>query len=121
MLIADAAIREEGTGKVSLIGIFEQVNAAAFPCRHPALTVYAKMTDAIGTYDVGLELVYLDRETRIGEGQMTVEALSRLVAAEVIFRLSNLTFPAPGRYEFRLTANGRHVGSKSFAVAPAAS
>lgn len=52
---------------------------------------------------------------------MTVQAKSRLETAEVIFRLSNLTFPAPGRYEFRLTANGRHIGSKSFGVAQTAS
>jgi D-3-phosphoglycerate dehydrogenase len=116
MLVADAAIREEGTGKVSLIGIFEQIAAAVFPCRHHALAVYAKMTDAVGSYDVGLELVRLEAETRIGEGRATIQARSRLEAVEVIFHLGGLTFPAPGRYEFRLAANGRHVGSKSFTV-----
>jgi hypothetical protein len=119
MLVADMAIREEGTGKVSLIGIFEQIAAATFPCRHHALAVYAKMADAVGPYDLGLELVRLDAEARVGEGRATIHARSRLDAVEVVFHLGNLAFPGPGRYEFRLTANGRHVGSKSFTVVQA--
>jgi hypothetical protein len=40
MLICDQAIREEGTGKTSLIGIFEQIGARRFPVRHSSLAVY---------------------------------------------------------------------------------
>ena len=64
MLICDMAIREEGTGKVSLIGIFENVSATVFPARHPLLCVYCKLTDAQGDYAFRLELV---RAFRAGE------------------------------------------------------
>lgn len=44
-LICDYAIREEGTGKVSLVGVFENINARSFPVTHGLLCVYAKLTD----------------------------------------------------------------------------
>ena len=116
MLICDNTIREEGTGKVSLIGIFEAIFAAQFPVRHGLLCVYAKVTDAEGDYEIKLELVRLDDELTMGGGQARVTLADRMAPAEFVFQLPNLGFERPGRYEFRLFANGRWVGSKSFGV-----
>jgi hypothetical protein len=116
MLICDNAIREEGTGKVSLIGIFEKIRAGAFPVGHPSLSVYVKVTDAQGNYQLVLELVRVQDLTVIGRGEAAVSVETRLEAAEWIFNLSWLVFEKPGPYEFRLRANGRHVGSKTFEV-----
>ena len=101
MLVADVAIREEGTGKVSLIGIFDQIRAGTFPMSHGQLVVYARMTDAEGHYEFRLQLVRLEDD---------------LAAGEVIFQLGGLRFERAGRYEFRLHANGRYVGGCPFAV-----
>lgn len=116
MLIADLAIREEGTGKASLIGIFENVNAQSFPYRHNSLVVYAKMTDAEGPYDFTLELIRLEEATKIAEATVSAKAPDRMGVGELVLSLTNLVLPAPGLYEFRLLANGRHVGSKTFRV-----
>jgi len=116
MLIADLAIREEGTHKVSLIGIFENLRASRFPFRHPTMALYVKMTDAQGEYDMRIELLRLDDATRVVEARTDFHVLDRMKAAELVFVLNNLAFPEPGHYEFRLAANGRHVGSKSFVV-----
>ena len=35
---------------------------------------------------------------------------SRMGAHELTFMINRLVFEKPGRYEFRLFANGRHVG-----------
>src|SRR3972149_6201829 len=43
MLICDMTIREEVTGKTSLIGIFENIEARQFPVRQGLLCVYAKL------------------------------------------------------------------------------
>lgn len=40
MLLCDHTIREQGTGKVSLIGAFENISAAHFPLVHRAPSVY---------------------------------------------------------------------------------
>ena len=116
MLVADVAIREEGTGKVSLIGIFDQIRAGTFPMSHGQLVVYARMTDAEGHYEFRLQLVRLEDDLAIGEGVVQAEVSDRLAAGEVIFQLGGLRFERAGRYEFRLHANGRYVGGCPFAV-----
>lgn len=116
MLIADSAIREEGTQKTSLIGIFENITAAAFPCVHPTLAVYVKVTDAQGPYEFKLELIRLDDATKIAEVNAKAEAADRMSVGEMLFKFGNLRFAAPGLYEFRLLANDRFVGSKTFRV-----
>lgn len=60
MLLCDHIIREAGAGKVSLIGIFENISAARFPIVHRALSVYAKLGDAEGEYTIRLELMRLE-------------------------------------------------------------
>ena len=116
MLVCDLTIREERTGKISLIGVFENIAAPAFPTVHRALAVYAKLVDAEGDYDIRLELVRLDDARSVAEGRMTAKFADRMAASELIFDLENLGFERPGRYEFRLHANERFVASKSFTV-----
>jgi hypothetical protein len=115
-LICDYAIREEGTGKVSLIGIFENINVARFPSMHGLLCVYAKLTDAEGEYEIRLELVRLEDLAVIGRGALTMTIANRMAAAELVFQLGGLVFERPGRYEFRLYANDKSVAIKSFNV-----
>lgn len=113
MLVCDMAIREEGTGKVSLIGIFENINATSFPTLHPELSVYAKLTDAHGLH---LELIQLEKARIIASGETTITPSDRMGAVELNFNLHNLVFPEAGLYEFRLSANGKHVGAKTLRV-----
>ena len=68
MLLCDLTIREHGTGKMSLIGIFENISAARFPVVHRALTVYAKLADAEGDYAIRLELLRLDDSHMVAQG-----------------------------------------------------
>src|SRR3989442_11211587 len=56
MLICDNTIREEVTGKVSLIGIFAAIQSPAFPVVVPSLCVYLNVSDAQGRYRLRLEL-----------------------------------------------------------------
>ena len=74
MLLCDLTIREHGTGKMSLIGIFENISAARFPVVHRALTVYAKLADAEGEYGIRLELVRLGRQPHGGAGHRCAPA-----------------------------------------------
>jgi hypothetical protein len=116
MVICDFAIQEEATGKTSLVGIFETVRAYQFPARHGMLSVYTKFTDAQGQYRLRLELVQLEDLKVIGQGQLGASFGDRMTPAEVIFQIGDLLFEKPGRYEFRLLANDRWVGSKCLDV-----
>jgi hypothetical protein len=123
MLLCDHTIREQGTGKVSLIGIFESITSGRFPVVHRALSVYAKLTDAEGEYAIRLELVRLDDNHVVAQGTLRASFADRMTPGELIFALENLGLERAGRYEFRLFADDRFVAAKSFTVqsAPAAS
>jgi hypothetical protein len=120
MLLCDHTIREQGTGKVSLIGVFENISAAHFPVVHRALSVYAKLGDAEGEYAIRLELVRLDDSHVVAQGTLRAAFADRMTPGELIFALENLGLERPGRYEFRLHADDRFVAGKSFTVVPAA-
>ena len=101
---------------MSLIGIFENIQGGKFPMAHLGLSVYAKVTDALGDYDLSLDLVRLDDLQLLGQGKAHATVTDRLSPVELVFRLGFLGFERPGRYEFRLLANGQHVASKTFDV-----
>ena len=116
MLLCDLTIREHGTSKMSLIGIFENISAARFPVVHRALTVYAKLADAEGDYAIRLELLRLDDSHMVAQGTLRASFADRMTPGELTVNLENLGFERPGRYEFRLYADDRFVASKSFTV-----
>ena len=119
MLLCDLTIREHGSGKISLIGVFENISAARFPVVHRALSVYAKLGDAEGDYTIGLELVRLEDSHVVTKGTLKATFADRMTPGELIFNLENLGFERPGRYEFRLYADERFVAGKSFTVVQA--
>ena len=118
MLVCDYVITEQGTHKKSLIGIFENISATRFPCTHAALSVYIKLTDANGTYHFRLELVDLQNDSVIGKGEIPREVTIQnpLLVHELVFNLKTLRFLHPGDYEFRIYANDKIFGQKTFKV-----
>lgn len=118
MLICDYVITERGTNKKSLIGVFENIGAATFPCTHFAMSVYIKLTDAQGSYRFRLELIDLQGDAMIGKSEMPEEIRvpSPLVAHELVFNLRGVRFMHAGEYEFRIFANDKIFGQKKFIV-----
>jgi len=118
MLICDYVITEQGSKKKSLIGIFENIGSPQFPFVHSALSVYIKLTDARGTYRFRLDLIHLktDRMTGRGEIPHEVTITDPLTSNELVFNLRGLRFEEDGDYEFRIFANDRIFGQKTFVV-----
>ncbi len=118
MLVCDYVLTEQGTHKKSLIGIFENIQAARFPCVHHSLSVYIKLTDAQGSFRFRLELVELKTNTVIGQNEVPKDVAieSPLATHELVFHLRSIAFPNPGEYEFRIFANNAVFGQKSFFV-----
>ena len=118
MLICDHTIREEGTRKVSVIGIFGAIHSARFPAVHSSLSVYVNLGDALGAYRLRLELLHADTMQKIGSGEAELRVHDLMLPAEFVFELQRLVFDRAGRYQFDLYANDEHIGSKSFRVVP---
>ena len=112
-LVCDSVILDSLTGKKSIIGTFTHLWAPRFPCQHPQMGVYFCLTDAEGQYEFELRLVYLDQDQLIGKASLSsVEIKDRLQIHDFGVNIPSLVFPAPGRYEFRLFANGYFVTQK---------
>jgi hypothetical protein len=111
MLLADHAIREIGTNKVTLIGVFDRLGGTSFPLHYAhAIAIYARVTDAEGEYPIRLELTRLDDEQTIGRLDGKATFGSRLQPQELVFNLGPpLTFERPGTYEFNLFADLLYV------------
>jgi len=116
-LVCDYVIHEQQTNKKSCIGIFHQIQGGTFPCRHGQLSIYANITEAEGEYVFELLLVNLKDAKVLGSGATPKLAVPhRLHTAEIAFQLQNIVFPNPGKYEFRLIANGELIAQKEVAV-----
>jgi len=104
MLICDQVIVEHGTGKKSLIGVFEQLNAFSFPTQ-TRLAIYVKLVDASGNYDLLIRVVNLKDETKVAEIKAMANNLSQIAAAEFAINIAGIILPEAGKYEFQLYAN----------------
>jgi hypothetical protein len=116
MVICDMVIEDRLTGKKSLIGIFNNVNALKFPCQHPSINVFFALTEGIGTYKGCLRCVKLDTNEVIMNINGPIPFPNRLAAVEFNFDIKNMSFPAEGQYIFELLCDDQLVISRKFIV-----
>ncbi len=116
MVICDTVIEDKLTGKKSLIGLFNNINAKSVPTAHTGLNVYIALTEGIGSYEGKLKcLVDDDRVLEIG-GPLTFKHPHQIV--EWNFNLRNLPLPKFGEYRFELLCDEKLVTSRKFKVSP---
>lgn len=117
-LVCDTVICEVGTNKKTIVGTFTHVKSANFPVILPQIGLYLCITDAEGSYVFEVELYSLDGAVRLGGGKLpkSIEINDRLAITDAGISLKNVLFPAPGRYEFQLKANGHVIATKDFTV-----
>ncbi len=120
LLLCDQIIQEMGTQKKSLIGVFHNIQAPRFPCTHPTLALYASLTDAAGAYTIEVRLVHLATGNELASATLPpLEVRDRLAPAEICIQMQLLQFPAAGKYEVQLFANGDPIGARDFTVSQA--
>ena len=110
-LISDVVLQDRGSVKWSVIGFFYQVYAPTFPCVHPTVAIYVRLTDAHGRYRVRIE--FRDEQDKIVatfEGiEIAVE--DRLRGVEFGFTTHGLRLEKPGRYQFQLYLNDDYAAA----------
>lgn len=115
LLICDQVIVDKYSGKKSLIGIFENINAKKFPVQHPSLAIYASLTDAAGVYSIKVTINELIENTIIGEATIPeMKFTDRLGLNEIIMNLQGLRFNQEGKYALNLYANDEIIATKTF-------
>ena len=108
MLVCDQVIAEQGTGKKSLIGIFDNLHAAGFPTE-TRLAVYVKLADAQGQYKFRIRLVGLKNETPIADLNADVTIADPTSPTELAINMIGIILPEPGKYEFQLYGNDTYL------------
>jgi hypothetical protein len=117
-LVCDQIIQDTQSGKKSLIGVFHELRAERFPAVHPALWIYANLTDAHGRYVFQLRLVDVERGDVLGRGEPPpIDIPGPLQTTELSAQLRNVALPRAGTYEFQLVANDQMLATKAIRVA----
>lgn len=104
-------IRQELGGKISLMGIFENIYATSFPAIHPRLAIMNEWADGLGEFEATLRILSPDRKTVLRE------SVTRLKLADVRFKHRdisihlNIEFREPGTYWIENYLDGILVNS----------
>jgi len=107
---------EEGTRKVSLVGVFSKLTSDQFPYVPPTFFVHAALTDGLGNATIDLVFTRLDTDEEVGVRRRQVRFANRLGELHVVFQVANLAFPVPGAYLFTLLVDGEWVAQRRLRV-----
>jgi hypothetical protein len=113
--ICDAIIRDETTKKVSLIGIFNTIQAFSFPTVHPLLHLYMALTNGHGKYKGEISLSDNEGKVLIC-AQGPLEFRDPLQVVEINFEWRLLKFEHEGEYIVEVACDGQQAGTRKFRV-----
>jgi hypothetical protein len=115
LLLCETVIVEANTNTKTLVRVSDLLRRGSFPARTAAY-VYLKITDAEGDYLLRLEYVHgATGETIDSVDIGVIRAVDRLRYYDAVVP-ATLNIPEPGRYEIRLLANGRYIGTAKLEV-----
>jgi hypothetical protein len=116
LTLCDYALIEEGTRRVSLIGTLTKLTADRFPLLAPPFYASAALTEGLGDATIDLVATRLDSGDEVYTRQRQVHFSDRLRELQVIFRIADCSFPAPGVYQFTLLVDGEWLAQRRLHV-----
>lgn len=130
IMFSDMVIREEGTGKLSLIGVFQQFNAATFPFTAPPFFVTAFLSNFQGKLDAMDVTIRVEEGTSghvLGSvhGKININPdappFEKSAVIELPVQVPPTRFPAKGIYFVAVLVDGMEVRRRALTlrVAPA--
>jgi hypothetical protein len=111
-LVCDTAVSDPSTGKKSLIGIFDRINAIKFPVKR-RMSLYLKVTDAEGDYDTEVRYTQMSTGKVLAQARGKLRAPDKRASLDLLIKFPPLLIPKEGRYEFQLWANSVFLGTTS--------
>jgi hypothetical protein len=132
VVFSDLILREEGTGKVSLIGTFEFFNAPSFPFQSPNFFATIAITNVHLSRSQGQPSPEINVNLRIedpksghifGNATSTVgvlegKALHREDVITVPLPIPPMTFQAPGSFRVVVSVDNERVGERLLRILP---
>lgn len=104
-------IRQELGGKISLMGIFENIYATSFPAVHPRLAIMNEWAEGLGEFEATLRILSPDRKTILRESVTRLKLIdARFKHRDISIHL-NIEFREPGIYWIENYLDGILVNS----------
>ena len=113
-LVCDQIIEDAPTGKKTIVGVFDRITSANFPASHAPSSLYVKLIDCEGDYEVKIEFAQVSTQAIQLEWTGTCSSQNRHEYTELVLSWPPLPLPDPGEYEFRLWMNSKFVGNVRF-------
>lgn len=119
--LADNAILDRDSGKLSIIGAFDRILVREFPVpTHPwviVLVADVNMRD-IGEHRLSLDLARgLEDSRRLAEGLLNVARVAWRGVANIVIPVGPLDIDSPGEYTFEVLIDDRHMATIPLTVA----
>ena len=119
ILLCERTIIEAGTGKVSLIGLFDGFIVPKIPGITVPCTVFLHLTDGVADHDYQIAIELHD----LSDGKIIAKAGGPKVQWKDRLAKLNLFIPVPplkvqhvGRYDFVVFANKQEIDRQTFGV-----
>jgi len=112
-------VRQETGGKLSLMGLFENIYAAKFPAVHPRLAVVTEWIEGQGEFDTTLRILSPDRKTVLRETSSRIKMRGANFKHRDVSLHLNVEFKTPGTYWIENFLDGEMVHSIPLNVAQA--
>lgn len=104
-------VRQEIGGKISLMGIFENIYATSFPAIHPRLAIMNEWADGLGEFEATLRILSPDRKTVLRESVTRLKLVDARFRHRDISIHLNIEFKEPGTYWIENYLDGILVNS----------
>jgi hypothetical protein len=115
ILLCDHAIVEAGTGKVSLIGIFDRFAVTEFPSPIRQFTAFLQLTEGIGKYRITVEVHDLrDDEILARAAIVQIDFQDRAGKANLMIPVPPLLLKHAGGYDFVVLADDQEIDRQQF-------
>jgi hypothetical protein len=116
MTFCEKVIVEEESKNVTLVNCFSKLTVPHCPSPVVPLIVFAVLSDGQGKGTIELLLKPLQGEQVIGRWQAPVQLPDRSAEARVRFGIRDLSFPAPGKYQFTMLVDGEWIAQRNIEV-----
>ena len=124
IILSDMVIREQGTGKVSIIGAFTRLNAPSFPFLSPPFAVTVLLLNISGPIEripiiVRIEATDSAHVVTSVTGHFTVPAeITKDDVIEIVAPIPPSPFPYAGKYEVNVLVGTEPLNKRLLLVKP---
>ena len=122
IILSDYAVREQGTGKMTLVGVFHQYNLPQTPAAVPPFFVTVAITNLRGKIEslpVTVRIEEMASSAVVGSATGKIASKAELTVdniVEIPFPFPHVVFQSVGLYKIVVLVNNEPVGNRTFMV-----